>query len=65
MCLSGLVEEHLLATFRRRGYVILDFSSRVAATLQGRPLPVGTNIELVLGDRIALVGVPLTMEVVA
>jgi len=48
-----------------RGYVILDFSSRVAATLQGRPLPVGTNIELVLGDRIALVGVPLTMEVVA
>lgn len=48
-----------------RGYVILDFASRVAATLQGHALPVGANIELVLGDRVALVGVPLTLEVVA
>jgi len=46
-----------------RGYVVLDFASQIAATLHGRALPRGAAIELMVGDRIALVAAPLTMEV--
>lgn len=48
-----------------RGYVVLDLATRVAATLDGAQLPIGADIELALGDRVALVDAPLTMEVIA
>lgn len=46
-----------------RGYVVLDFAARLQATLQDRILPGGTAIELMVGDRLSIVGVPLVMEV--
>ena len=47
-----------------RGYVVLDVASRVATTLHDVPLPLGADIELMVGDRVALVDAPLTMEVI-
>jgi hypothetical protein len=48
-----------------RGYVVLDLSSRIAAELGDVRLPLGADVELMVGDRITLVDAPLTMEVVA
>jgi tetratricopeptide (TPR) repeat protein len=48
-----------------RGYVVLDLASRVAATLGDATLPLGADVELLVGDRISLVDAPLTMEVIA
>lgn len=48
-----------------RGYVVLDLASRVAASLHDVALAPGSPIELMIGDRIALHGAPLTIEVLA
>ncbi len=46
-----------------RGWVVLDFGSRVRAALGNRELPAGAAIELALGDRIQLRDAPLALEV--
>lgn len=48
-----------------RGFVVFDLASTVAAHLNDQPLLPGANIELMVGDRISLVGAPLTLEVLA
>lgn len=48
-----------------RGWTVLDFASGVAFALQDHALPAGESIELLLGDRVRLTDVPLSMEVVA
>jgi tetratricopeptide (TPR) repeat protein len=48
-----------------RGWVVLDFASGVGAHLGTTPLTTGGSIELLIGDRIALAGAPLRMEVLA
>jgi tetratricopeptide (TPR) repeat protein len=47
-----------------RSYVVLDLASRMAAKLGDALLPLGADIELMVGDRIDLVDAPLTMEVI-
>jgi tetratricopeptide (TPR) repeat protein len=46
-----------------RGWVVLDLASTVEARLGGVPLPAGAEIDLLLRDRIELVGAPLRIEV--
>ena len=46
-----------------RGYAVLDLPRGVSAHLGDTPLPPASRIELMVGDRITLVGAPLTMEV--
>ncbi|MBV1861399.1 MAG: FHA domain-containing protein, partial [Nannocystaceae bacterium] len=48
-----------------RGLVTFDLAAGVGATLGGRPLGAGANIEFMLGDRLCLVGAPLCLEVLA
>ncbi len=47
-----------------RGYVVLDFRGGVRARLADHELPAGATVELVTGDRIALVDAPLVLEVI-
>lgn len=48
-----------------RGWVVLDFATGVGVDLGRTPLPDGAPIELLVGDRIALHGAPLTLEVLS
>lgn len=48
-----------------RGYVVLDFHSRIKLQLGPRPIGAGSHIELMVADRVTLVDVPLTLEVLA
>lgn len=51
--------------FMDRGLVTFDLATGVDATLADRPLGAGANLELMLGDRVCLIGAPLCLEVVA
>lgn len=48
-----------------RGWVVLDLGSGVAADLGRHRLSPGMAIELLVGDRVALVGAPLVLEVLS
>ena len=48
-----------------RGWVVLDLASGVAAELGRHPLPPGSVVELLVGDRLRLLGAPLTLEVLS
>lgn len=48
-----------------RGWVVLDLGSSVLADLGRHRLPAGAAIELLVGDRIGLVGAPLVLEVLS
>jgi tetratricopeptide (TPR) repeat protein len=48
-----------------RGWVVLDLGSGVAAELGRHPLPAGAAIELLVGDRVSLLGAPLVLEVLS
>lgn len=48
-----------------RGWVVLDLGSGVLADLHRHRLPAGAVVELLVGDRLALVGVPLVLEVLS
>lgn len=48
-----------------RGLVVLDLATGVEAKLGTTALDPGANLELMAGDRISLMGAPLTMEVVS
>jgi FHA domain len=48
-----------------RGWVVLDLGSGVAADLGRHRLPTGAAIELLVGDRVSLVGAPLVLEVLS
>lgn len=48
-----------------RGWVVLDLGSSVAADLGRHRLPRGAAIELLVGDRVSLVGAPLVLEVLS
>jgi hypothetical protein len=45
------------------GFVVVDFARAVRLTLRERALPMGAAIDLMLGDRICMVDVPLVLEV--
>ncbi|MCX4242322.1 FHA domain-containing protein [Paraliomyxa miuraensis] len=48
-----------------RGWVVLDLRSGVLADLHRHRLPAGAVVELLVGDRLSLVGVPLALEVLS
>jgi FHA domain len=48
-----------------RGWVVLDLGSGVSADLDRHRLPAGAAIELLVGDRVSLVGAPLVLEVLS
>jgi hypothetical protein len=48
-----------------RGWVVLDLGSGVLADLGRHRLPAGAAIELLVGDRVSLVGAPLVLEVLS
>ena len=48
-----------------RGWVVLDLASRIEADLGHHRLPTGAVMELLVGDRVALVGAPLQLEVLS
>ena len=48
-----------------RGWVVLDLASGVDADLGDHRLPAGAAIELLVGDRLSLVGAPLRLEVLS
>jgi hypothetical protein len=49
--------------FEPSGFVVVDFARAVRLTLRERALPMGAAIDLMLGDRICMVDVPLVLEV--
>ena len=55
----------LAARFFDRGWVVLDLASGIEAELGGRVLPAGQAVELLIGDRLRLIGAPLTLEVLS
>lgn len=48
-----------------RGWVVLDLASGVEADLGDHRLPTGAVVELLVGDRVSLVGAPLRLEVLS
>lgn len=48
-----------------RGWVVLDLASGVEANLEDHRLPIGAAVELLVGDRLSLVGAPLRLEVLS
>lgn len=48
-----------------RGWVVLDLASGVAADLHRHRLCAGATVELLVGDRVSLVGAPLVLEVLS
>lgn len=48
-----------------RGWVVLDLASGIEAELGRQVLPAGSAVELLVGDRVRLLGAPLTLEVLS
>ncbi|MEM7158233.1 MAG: FHA domain-containing protein [Myxococcota bacterium] len=48
-----------------RGWVVLDLASGIEAELDQHPLPAGQAVELLIGDRLRLIGAPLILEVLS
>ncbi|MEX1367827.1 MAG: FHA domain-containing protein, partial [Nannocystaceae bacterium] len=48
-----------------RGWVVLDLASRIEAELGRQALAPGAAVELLVGDRLRLLGAPLTIEVLS